>query len=72
MAMSRSGTTYLERCGIVEERIQRPVHLFEGARSHYRPVRVEPVLKGPDCVAGRLRTVETTKRVAYKGCSCVC
>lgn len=72
MGMSRSGTSYLERQAILLEKVQRPSHLFEGAKSHYRPIRVEPVLKGPDCVAARLRTVDQTKRVAYKGCSCTC
>lgn len=63
---SRSGTTYLERAGILLEKAPRPMHLFEGARSHFRPVRVESVLLGPDCPAGRVRTVVSSQRVAYK------
>jgi len=67
MAMSRSGTAYLERAGILTGRIIRSMHGFESAKSHFRPVRTEPVLLGGDCPNGRLRTVEKDERAAYKG-----
>lgn len=66
MAMSRSGTFYLERKRILMPVRHRPKHWFGNSMSHQRPVYPLPELLGEDGPQDRVITVAEEERVAYE------